>query len=160
MKNSPFTENLLKGRIGEFIFQEMFGESDKFTILPFGYEHAFPILAQHKKQKEIESVLKFIRRAPDFALVSSTEQKVYLVEVKYRKTYDKWKFKRIAQEINKEWDPSWLFIATRKGFYFSLCRDIINNNGDIEPLSEEWVKPKLQAQYLELLNKYLQNADS
>jgi hypothetical protein len=59
----------------------MFAQSEKFTILPIGYEHTSPILAQYQHHVQIQQVLDNIRHAPDFALVSHDKRSVYLVEV-------------------------------------------------------------------------------
>ena len=59
--------------------------SDEFTILPLGYEHTTPMLAQYQHHVQIKQVLENLRNAPDFALLSTDRTRVFLAEVKYRR---------------------------------------------------------------------------
>jgi hypothetical protein len=47
------------------IFEEMFRKSEEFTVIPFGYEHTTPMLAQYQHILEVKQVLENIRHAPD-----------------------------------------------------------------------------------------------
>lgn len=40
--NLSFTRNLVKGRIAETIFAQMFRDSGSYTVLEFGYEKVVP----------------------------------------------------------------------------------------------------------------------
>ncbi|MDE2096048.1 MAG: hypothetical protein KGL39_02265 [Patescibacteria group bacterium] len=44
-KEISFFRDLLKGKIAEVIFEQMFRDCGKFTILPFGYEKTVPEVA-------------------------------------------------------------------------------------------------------------------
>lgn len=153
-----FVERLLRGRIAEFIFQEMLRETKMFTVIPFGYEYTFPVLADHQNQPEIKNMLSFIRKSPDFAVVSKTEQKVYLVEVKYRTSFHPRDALEIAEGMLEHWDLSWLFIATSGGFLFSSCGEIKKTRGKMEHLSLSWVPKYIQDKYLDLLRRYEKGA--
>jgi len=153
MKNKVFTEALLKGRIGEYIFSSMLSESKNFSVIPFGHEYVFPSLLQHSSQPDLKRLMKFIRKAPDFAVINQIEKKVYLVEVKYQRRLDERRCYGIAKQLTNDWDPSWLFVCTRSGFFFSSCQDIVKNFGRMSRLTEQWVNDKLQREYLVLLNK-------
>jgi hypothetical protein len=83
MDQLNFTRNLLKGKIAETIFEQMFRRLGKFDIVPLGYEHTTPELAQYQHLNHVKQVLDNIRNVPDFALVSQNKGSVYLVEVKY-----------------------------------------------------------------------------
>jgi len=154
MSSINFSKQLIKGKIAELIFEQMFRETKKFTILPFGYEKTIPELAQYNKNVMVRKVEKNIRKAPDYVLLSHDKKQVYLVEVKYQSVLEVNKTKKIVQEILKLWDPSWLFIATPGGFYFSACNAIINKNGRIDPLPDKWVNKAIQEEYLKLLNMF------
>ncbi len=49
MRNEiEFSKDLIKGKVAEVIFEQMFREEEKFTVIPFGYEHTMPTLAQYR----------------------------------------------------------------------------------------------------------------
>jgi len=150
-----YTENLIKGKITEVIFEEMFRTSEEFTIIPLGYEHTTPILAQYQHHLQIQKVLENIRNAPDFVLLSQDKEKAFLVEVKYRTEFTKEDILEIAKNTLREWDPSYLFVASRDKFYFDPCHAIVNRNGEIETLGENWIKQEMQSSYLALMRKFI-----
>jgi len=150
-----YTENLIKGKITEVIFEEMFRTSEEFTIIPLGYEHTTPILAQYQHHLQIQKVLENIRNAPDFVLLSQDKEKAFLVEVKYRSEFTKEDILEIAKNTLKEWNPSYLFIASKDSFYFSPCNWITNHNGEIENLSENWIPIGVQNMHIKLLTEFI-----
>ena len=153
-KNTDYSRDLIKGRIAEIIFEEMFRVSGKFTILRFGYEYTLPELAQYEHLAEVQAVLKNIRQAPDFVLISQDKKEVHLVEVKYRSQRSNIKNKEIAKKLLEIWNPSWLFIASPDGFYFDPCNRIVSSGGNIMPLYPTWVDKKVQDEYLKLLKEF------
>ncbi len=48
----------------------MFIASNKFTVIPIGYAHTIPELAQYRHHIQIQQILNNIRNAPDYALIS------------------------------------------------------------------------------------------
>ena len=155
MKQKDFSYQLIKGKIAEIIFSQMFRDAGEFTVIPFGYEQTVPELAQYVKEGMHSPVLETIRSAPDFALVSHNEQKVFLVEVKFRSHIDTHQIVEIAQKIHERWKLSWLFVASHDGFYFDSCADIIKT-GISKKLSTSWIPESLQNEYLEFLNTFIQ----
>lgn len=155
MKNIEFSRELIKGRIAETIFEQMFRESGKFTILRSGFEYTLPELAQYANLAEVKAVMTNIRQAPDFVLISQDKKEVHLIEVKYRNhRYDE-ELKDIADRILEVWNPSWLFIASPDGFFLDPCNRIANNNGKIKTLlSQKWVDRETQEEYLKLLREF------
>jgi hypothetical protein len=153
--NINYSRGLIKGKIVELIFQEMFGVSEKLTILPIGYEHTTPILAQYQHHLQIKNVLANIRNAPDFALISQDKTQVYLVEVKYRNEFNKEQILEISNDLCLRWNPSHLFLATRDHFYFSPCNSIVYNGGEIEELKDSWINLEVQQAYLSLLQEFI-----
>lgn len=150
-----FSEQLIKGKIAELIFSQMFRNSNKFTVIPFGYENTFPEIAQYQNEVENKEVLATIRSAPDFALVSHDKRDVYLVEVKYRSVIDQKHINEIAEKIQDRWKSVHLFLATPEGFYFGDCDSIVKNNGIINYLDNEWVSKEEQIDYRRLLNEFI-----
>lgn len=149
-----YIKHLIKGKIAEIIFEQMFRESGAYTVLRSGYEYTLPELAQYQHLAEIQAVIENIKNAPDFILVSRDKTKVYLVEVKYRYRREPEELKEVAKDTLKAWNPSWLFIASPDGFFFEPCNTVNNNNGEIAPLYETWVTKSTQETYLELLNEF------
>src|SRR6266487_4899854 len=142
--NFDFLRSLLKGKIAEIIFQHMFQVSDTSIVIPFGYEHLTPILAQYQRTMYAKEELENIRNTPDFLLMKPDHTQLRLVDVKYRKTKDTHWTKEIAEKVAKRWPTAWIFLATPQGFYFSSCTDIIANNGEIEPLRGRLMPEKVQ----------------
>ncbi len=149
-----YLRGLIKGKITETIFEEMFRESGEFTILPMGYEHTLPELAQYQHHVEVKQVLENIKHAPDFVLISQDKTRVFLVEVKYRKNIVPEKILQTAEDTLRLWNPSYLFVASKDRFYFSPCNFIIKSR-DIEGLNENWIKRQIQDKYLLLLNEFI-----
>ena len=150
-----FSRKLIKGKIVELIFQEMFSLSEEFTVLPLGYEHTTPVLAQYQHHVQVKKVLENIRNAPDFALISQDKTKVFLVEVKYRHEFSKEDTFRLARTISNNWDPCFLFVATHDSFYMSPCSSIVDKGGEIEKLRESWIKKDIQEAYIPLLQEFI-----
>jgi hypothetical protein len=150
-----FAEDLIKGRILETIFSLMFEEGKEFDVLPLGYEQTTPILAQYQSLLIVQQVLKNIRHAPDFALISHDHKKVFLVEVKYRKDPNHEYLIKNAEEINSRFFPCYLFVGSPGGFYFETCQDIIDAKGVKENMSTTWIGKELQEKYLNLQNKFI-----
>ncbi len=149
-----FSKDLIKGKIAEIIFEQMFREAGEYTIIPFGYESIVPELSQCKRFSKAQKVIDNIRHSPDFVLISQSKESVYLVEVKYSSKFNKESMKDLAIEQKNRWHPSWIFVATLSGFHFDSCSNIIKNNGDVAEL-EDWLIPKdLQSKYLDLLKEF------
>jgi hypothetical protein len=107
-----FSKQLIKGKIAELVFDQMFRQSSGYTVIPFGYEAIIPEIIQYAEQADRKGLIENIRNAPDFALVSHDPKQVLLVEVKYRSTLDIEKIKETAQKICQQWKLAWLFLAT------------------------------------------------
>jgi hypothetical protein len=148
-----FQEQLIKGKIAELIFQQMWAEVGNYTILPLGYERILPgLLDRHNND-----ILKPIRTAPDFVLIPKDEKddNILIVEVKFRKHPENdHGLKELATEQNKRWNPSYLFLASLENFYFGKCDEIIKD-GSMHKLKEEYVPMFLQEKYLKMLNEFL-----
>jgi hypothetical protein len=80
---TEFSEQLIKGKIAELEFSQLFRNGHKSTVIPFGYENTFPEIAQYANLANDKQAVEIIRSAPDFALFSHDKKEVYLVEVKY-----------------------------------------------------------------------------
>jgi hypothetical protein len=148
-----FVRNLVKGKIAEIVFQHMFAESDFATVLPFGYEHLMPLLAQYQHLIETQEALAHVRYAPDFILVKPDNTQIVLVDVKYRRRKDSKRAVEIARAVQDRWEPAWLFLATPDGFFFAPCSQVVTD-GDIPPLPERWIPKRTQDEYLALMNEF------
>jgi hypothetical protein len=146
--NLEFTRNLVKGRIAETIFSQMYRQNGNYTVLEFGYEKVIPQLAGRLYDHN-DVVIETLRVAPDFAVIKQDTGHVRLIEVKYRRKLDKDGTLKCAKKMHVSWNPSYLFIATLDGFYFDEITTIIENGGDISPLEE--ISSELQEKYLQIL---------
>jgi len=137
------------------VFQQMFREQGGYTIIPFGYEYTVPQLSQcTDSSRSARRVIDNIKHAPDFALVSSDNQNVYLVEVKFRAKFSEKYALEEATTQKERWDPSWLFYATLDGFYFDSCSSIVYREGKAKELSEKWVSQELKDKHLKLIQQF------
>lgn len=153
--NEDYTRNLIKGKITEVIFEEMFRSTEEFTIIQIGYEHTIPELAQYQHHIQIKQILENIRHAPDFVLISQDKTRVFLVEVKYREDFNAEEVSKITKDLYQKWNPIFLFLATQSGFYFDSCRNIVEGNGSVPLLTENWINHSTQASYLGLLKEFI-----
>jgi hypothetical protein len=148
-----FCRNLIKGKIAEVIFEQMMREEKKYTIIPFGYEHTMPMLAQYQHLVEVKHVIKNISDAPDFALISEDKSKLFLVEIKYQTRLDINDIVMYSKKLLDKWEYPWLFVVTLGGFYCGMTDWIIKENS-INELSDNWVTKERQIEYLKLLKEF------
>jgi hypothetical protein len=153
MNNIVFTRNIIKGKIAEIIFERMLREAGLFTVMHFGYEYILPELANGSKFDRETETMKVIRRAPDFAIINNETKKVHLIEVKYRSSRKNYDILNIALQMSEAWNPSYIFLATKEGFYFDSIKDVVKNKGEISELKHKNIPPELQKKYLKLLNE-------
>jgi len=155
---NDFSRNLIKGKVGEAIFDQMFREQGRFTVIPFGYDRIIPEISHYAREAEHKEVIDNIRSAPDFALVSHDRKQVYLVEVKYRSDFDKSTegLIEIAKKIQEKWIMVWIFVCTPNGFYFDKTSEIIKNRA-LAPMGEQWICKELQEKYLNLLKDFIKS---
>lgn len=157
--DQTFEYKLIKGRIAETIFELMFRDTKKFSVLHFGYESTIPTLAQYRDTVVMKKVLNQVEKSPDFVLVTENKEQVYFVEVKYRATLDKEEILKTASEISKRWELCYLFVVSKDGFYFSSINSVIKNGGEIEPLSQNWVHTEIQEKYKDLVHHFLTKSE-
>lgn len=153
-KHEEFIRDLMKGKIAEILFEQMFRDSGKFTILHSGYEYTIPELAQYQHFVEIKAVIENIRNVPDFILITQDKTQVYLVEVKYRSKIHEKELLGIAERTLQTWEKCWLFVASPSGFFFDPCNRVKNNNGKMNLLDGNWIQNQIQSDYLGLLNQF------
>ncbi len=155
MENTKFVKDLIKGKIVETIFKHMFTETGYFTAIPFGYENTIPQLAQFHELIKIPKIINNFNRMPDFVLISEDKKSAYIVEVKYRSKIDKTEILKTVLESTRNWDPLFLFVATKDAFYLTACNNIINKDGDMEYLPHSWINETTQKKYLKVLNEFI-----
>lgn len=150
-----FSRGLVKGRIAETLFEQMLRDAGGFTVLAFGYEKVLPELAERQRDMHIEETMEIIRRAPDFVVINNTTHEVHLIEVKYMKYPEtKWILPD-ADRMRNSWKPSYLFLATPKGFFFDKASTIFENGGVVKKLNHPNISNELQEKYTKLLNEFI-----
>ncbi|MHB8904102.1 MAG: hypothetical protein ACYC40_03300, partial [Patescibacteria group bacterium] len=126
----------------------------EYTVIPFGYENILPeIFPQRNNFEGAQRAIDNIRHAPDYTLISAKKEKVYLVEVKYRKELNIEEIKSIAAKQIQRWNPSCIFVATQNGFYFDLCSSILKRDA-IQKLTDKIVSKEIQDKYRILLCEF------
>lgn len=148
-----FARDLIKGKIAETVFELMFREDGRFTVIPIGYEHTMPELIQCKHHPHVKRVLDNLRDAPDFALINEDKSQVYLVECKYRSHLNMSEIKETCTKINERYAPCFIFVATTQEFYYENCRSVLSLEMPT-PLSNDLIPTLLQKKYLALLNEF------
>ncbi len=118
MTNIKFTENLIKGKIAEIVFENMLREAGVFTILHFGYEHILPELAHGGVFDRESETARAVRTAPDFAIINNETKQVNLIEVKYRKIIRKDDLLNIAERYGRSMEPFIYFSRIKNRFLF------------------------------------------
>ena len=149
--NISFARNLVKGRIAETVFSQMFRSSNNYTVLEFGYEKVVPQLVGRDFGHE-NPAIESLRVAPDFAVINQTTKEVRLIEVKYRQKLDSKNVLACAMKMHTSWNPSYLFIATLEGFYFDEISTIIAHQGNISGLTD--IDLSSQAEYLKIIKDF------
>jgi hypothetical protein len=156
MSNVNFTRQLVKGKIAETIFSQMFRESGNFTVLEFGYEKVIPEMIQ-QGFNESNPMIETLRTAPDFAVIDRDTRQVKLIEVKYQRSLSSEYTLKAASGMSQSWNPSYLFIATLDGFFMDEIANIIKNNGEIAKLNHPKINSDLQNDYLQILKRFEQD---
>ena len=155
MDNINFTKQLVKGKVAETIFSQMFRQSGNFTVLEFGYEKVIPEMIQ-QGYNENSPMIETLRTAPDFAVIDRETRQVKLIEVKYQRFLNSNYTLKSAQRMSQSWNPSYLFIATLNGFYMDEIANIVKNNGKIASLNHPKISSDLQDDYLQILKRFEQ----
>lgn len=149
-KKITFARNLVKGKIAETIFAQMLRETNRYTVLEFGYEKLVPELVQQGYNENF-GLIETLRSSPDFAVINNVKKEVRLIEIKYMHSISKEYVLKAATRMHDSWNPSYLFVATLEGFYFNEINRIIDNQGEINPLMSTFVPDEIQAKYLQIL---------
>lgn len=152
-KEITFARNLVKGKVAETVFAQMLRSTGAFTVLEFGYEKIIPELVGRGGGNNNEMV-ETLRTAPDFAVINNTTKEVHLIEVKYRATFTNKNVLDIAERMSRNWNPSYLFLASEDGFYFGEVKEIIEQDGNIAPLNHPQIPVETQAEFLKILNEF------
>ena len=155
MNDIGWVEDLIKGKITELIFEQMFREDGRYVIFHYGYEYTAPELVKVLRNEPVlREDLKDARKAPDYILVKNGERGA-LVEVKFRSNFNAVNLLEMARKIHEQWGNAYLFVASKTGFSFDDCKTIIDKNGSISNLDQSIISEPTQIKYLEILNRYV-----
>ena len=159
MMQKDFAQQLIKGKIAEVVFDQMFREAGRYTVIPFGYETVLSDLHQYFHRDTEKELFETVRNAPDFALVTHEPEDVHLVEVKYKTKVNLVFLRKDAAAIYERWKLASIFVATPEGFFFDHCRDLAKSGSELTPLSDEIIPNDLQEKYRAVLNEFVGKAD-
>jgi hypothetical protein len=90
-QNSDFSINLLKGRIGQIVFEIIF-RNFGYQVYPFGYESYLTNIIKNMRKNWSNSTVKQIRSSPDTLIYDRELNQGFLLEIK-----------STTLEINKFW---------------------------------------------------------
>ncbi|MCK4473718.1 hypothetical protein KAU40_00390 [Candidatus Parcubacteria bacterium] len=112
-------ENLLKGRMGEVLVEEMLKQAGH-KVYRFGYEAVIQNLSQLEKRfnRESEVGLK-IRALPDFLVVTKTGEPIF-IEVKVRLNFNVFQSDLLFFDLMDKFLKPKLIIITNKEPYFRI----------------------------------------
>ena len=148
-----FARQLVKGKIAETIFAQMFRSTNNYTVLEFGYEKVIPELVQNG-YNQTTGIVETLRTAPDFALIDNNQRHVKLVEVKYRHSLSSQEMSRIARRMHQTWNPSYLFVCTLDGFYFDSIEAILAHHGIVTALDTTAIPASIQNEFLAIVREF------
>jgi hypothetical protein len=60
----------------------------------------------------------------------------------------------VAERMRKNWNPSYLFVASLNGFYVGSIEEIINARGSIDILGYDEVPKDIQNKYSKILKEF------
>lgn len=155
MHTQDFLTKFVKGKIAEALFEKMFSESGSYAVIPSGYEHTIPIVAQFQHQISASDVLNTLKKSPDFILQSEDKRQIWFVEVKYNSSSSNFSYlQQQCLEIASCWPHTHIFIATPNGFFFDDVKNI--SKGLLpQPLRVEVIPMDVQEKYLKVLNDFI-----
>lgn len=136
-KHTNFVEGLARSRVVQTIFEQMFRETLKYHVYPFGYEYTSSEMIDYRKDRgPVSKSFDKIRNQPDFRIYKDAKPRdVALVEVKYLSQPDD-RFVDDAKALSEIWPGTYIFLATPNDFYMGTCGYVTKNCGLPGPLSE------------------------
>ena len=152
-KEITFARNLVKGKIAETVFAQMLRSTGEFTVLDFGYEKIIPELVQ-QGDKRNDDMVETLRTAPDYAVINKRTKEVHLIEVKYRHSFTEKNVYDIAKRMSASWNPSYLLLASKDGFYYGEVGELVECEGEIKPLSHPQISQNTQDAFIKILNDF------
>ena len=150
-----FEENLIKGKIVETIFQQMFIETDKYELYSFEATVDLSSIQHLSHHKDIQNILDGSSPVPQCIIVPKGKDEVYIINTLYSESYHSNDLIDQARDSHDKWEYSWLFLATRYHFHFDSCWNIMNSNGHMDLLPYTWIPRDIQDKYKSLLHQFL-----
>jgi len=153
-------ENILKGRIGESLVEELLKKSGN-KVYRFGFEAVLQNLTQLEKAFDRENeVGQRIRSIPDFIVINE-EGKPFFVEAKFRtdlKIYSK-DIKRLDL-IEKFWKAKIILLTVQKPYFRVSNSPYLNRKGEWDWVSLEEdkdlkVNQNILNEFDKIVEKYL-----
>jgi len=152
-------ENILKGRIGESLVEELLKNSGN-KVYRFGYEAVLQNLTQLEKTFDRDNeVGQRIRSIPDFIVINK-EGKPFFIEVKFRTdfTVHSEDIKRI-ELVEKFWKAKIIIVTLKKPYFRILSSPYLNEKQEWNWVSLEKdkglnVTPDALNQFNDLVEKY------
>lgn len=87
-------------------------------------------------------------------MINNITKEVHLIEVKYRARFTEQNVLDIAERMSRNWNPSYLFLASEDGFYFGEVKSLVESGGEIKRLRHPQIPTETQAEFLKILNDF------
>jgi len=152
---TDFPENLIKGKIVETVFQQMFLEADLYEMYSFEATVDFSSIQHLSHHKDIQNIIDGTSPIPQCIIVPKGKSEVYIVSTMYNPSYHSKELVETAQKLHHNWDYAWLFLATDHHLHFDSCWNIMNSHGHMDFLPYTWIPRDLQEKYRTLLRQFL-----
>lgn len=153
--NNNFPENLIKGKIVETVFQQMFLGSDQYEMYSFEATVDFSSIQHLVHHTDIQNIIDGKAPVPQCIVVPKGKDEVYIVNTLYSPSYHSQDLMVLAEKYHSQWEYSWLFFATDHHLHFDSCWNIMNSHGHMDFLPYTWIPRDIQDKYRTLLHQFL-----
>jgi hypothetical protein len=128
-----FRYNMIKGRIGETLIQELF-LSLGYNVFRFGMENTIPGIMELLKGVR-NDVAQEIRRMPDFVMQNPANKEVYFIEVKFRANGE---FKAKDLPKNYPYTNAYIVLVSKKHIKCLTAQELLDGQ-EITPESRNYL---------------------
>ncbi len=132
-KQHNYRYNMIKGRIGETLIQELF-LSLKFNVFRYGMENTIPGIMDLLKGVRSD-VADEIRRMPDFVIQNPKTNEVFFIEVKFRASGT---FTQKDLPKNYPYDNAFIIVVSKKHIKCVSVEEL-NNGKEITPETKNYL---------------------
>lgn len=112
-----------------------------YNVVPFGVEEVFREVKDFHNNGTLPALPMALKKMPDFIVVSPEKERIYMVEVKYRKCWNEETRAELAEKLKDQlsvWDPIYLML-----FIGETVEDLGSSPSQIARISKITMKEDL-----------------